>query len=426
MTIPRTDDLDVNEDIYDAFSSRNKSLLFRFFDLFRDTIDHRSTNKSTYTKEDLLRIIASKLQQPAEEFLEDYERLREEGVMTGPAVDYLAEHFDIPEEELDISNRFELLLLIYEEELTDAIGQIIIKTKIKSYSATRAFYIDTELNLEQVGERIDSFHQNWNLDNEDPDAVYVDEEFSSDNLVVLKIYQEIGEKRPFTFSFRLDKDTKDEIPKVPELTRATYYKLKTIRFQLERVDGETELIFTDSFNGWRATLGQFFSEVFSVDDILEDLSVRESDVANEIEDVIVESVEAREDPVSNARETIEEKQTDALKKVNSLDLPTDRKEELEHSIQTIQLSGSEILDDQSIKTQEFRLVAGLDDLFSSVDGIEEGFREMLKQADTESRAFVLTINDRPVQFSQGAWTHLGAGTLPERDKRALQIFFGGS
>ena len=49
---------------------------------------------------------------------------------------------------------------------------------------------------------------------------------------------------------------------------------------------------------------------------------------------------------------------------------------------------------------------------------------MIKQAESDNQAFVLTINDRPVEFSSGTWQGLGPGGLPDRDRRALELFFG--
>jgi hypothetical protein len=423
VAISKPDELDFDEELYQRLAPRDKDLLYRLFNVYRDQSDHRAIEKSTYTQDQLRKILAGELPDEIESFLDQYQNLVEEGVRTGPAVEYLAEHYDLSGDDLDVDTRYELLLLLHEEELIDQLDALVIRSRIRSYSANRSYVLPEELDLDALDERISEFHQYWNKEQEDPDAILVDTEFETDELVVLKIYQEVSERHPNTFAFR--EEDQEEIPVEPELTQVRYYKLKNIRFQVEVQSGETELIFTKPFNRWRRPLREFFEEVFSVDEFYDTLEERRSTVAEELEETIVESVEAKEDPISNARDTIESRRQDAKTQIEALDIPDSRKTSLKEKIETIEISGSEIFDDQSIETQEFRLIATLDGLFDSVDGIEEGFREMLKQADRDSQAFVLTINGRPVQFSDGTWQSIGPGTLPDTIQRALEVFFDG-
>lgn len=427
MPIPTPDNLDYDEELYATLKPREKDILYQLFNQYVDLFDHRKIIKDTYTTDALRKILASKLSEETWTFLEQHQKLSEEGVRTDPAIDYLSEQYDINESDLDISSRYELLLLLHKEGLTEQLEELITRSRIRSYSARRTYFLEEELDLGGLNEGLSQFHYEWNQEKEDPNAVLVGVEFDTEQLVVLKIYQEVGPKYPPTFSFRIDDggNEGDGVPVEPELTQVNYHQLKTIRFQLEVQSDETEIVFTESFNRWRRTLCQFFDTVFAVDDFHDELQERTSDVAEQIEDEIVESVEERDEPIKSARETIEVHRSDAIDRIGRLDIPDVRKEDLRSRIQTIEISGSEIFDDQSIETQEFRLIATLDGLFDSVDGIEEGFREMIKSADSESQSFVLTISDRPVQFSNGTWQSVGAGTLPDRDQRALEIFFDG-
>lgn len=423
MPIPKPDELDFDEELYQRLAPRSKDILYRLFNLYRGQINHRAIERSTYTQDQLRKILAAKLADEIESFLDQYQDLVEENVRTGPAIEYLAEHHELSGDDLDVDTRYELLLLLHEEEIIDQLDALVIRSRIRSYSASRSYVLPEELDLAALDERISEFHQYWNKKQEDPNAILINTEFESDEIIVLKMYQEVSEKYPSTFAFR--EEGQEEIPVEPELTQVSYYQLKTIRFQIEIQSGETELIFTKPFNRWRRPLREFFEEVFSIGDLYDTLEERRSSVAEELEETIVESVEAKEDPISNARDTIESRRKDAKTQIEALDIPDSRKNGLKEKIETIEISGSEIFDDQSIETQEFRLIATLDGLFDSVDGIEQGFREMLKQADRDSQAFVLTINGRPVQFSDGTWQSIGSGTLPDTIQRALQVFFDG-
>jgi len=419
ITIP--DQQEYDEELYTTLDPRDKEVLYRLFNVHADQVDHRPITKGAFTQDELRKILASKLEEETRAFLDRYQELADEGVRTDPAVEYIAEHYNIADEDLDIENRYELLLLLYEEDLLEQLDELLIRAKIRSYSATRTYIFEDELEFSELGDKISSFHQKWNKEQDDPKAVLVDVEFEREQLVVIKVYQEVSPQYQNTFEFCLEDDA--EIPQKPELTQVHYQQLKTIRFQLEQRDGETEIVFTEPFNRWRTTLNTFFDFVFDVEDFLDEIQERKSEAAEEIEQELIDSVEDQDDPVERTREKIDELRSNAESRIDDLDLPEDRKDDLKNRINTIEISGSEIVDDQSIETQEFRLIATLEGLFDSVDGIEEGFREMIKQAEEDNQAFVLTINDRPVQFSNGTWKGLGPGSMPDRDRRALELFF---
>lgn len=420
--ITTPEELDYDEELYTTLAPRDKEVLYRFFNVYADDLDHRRLDKGAFTQDELRKILASKLDDETRTFLDQHQRLADEGVRTDPAIEYLAEHHDITDGSLEVGNRFELLLLLYEEDLIDRLDELLIRAKIRSYSATRTYVFDAELELSRLNDEIGTFHRKWNKEQDDPKAVLVDVEFESEQLFVLKIYQEVNHQYKNTFAFRLGEDD-GEVPEKPELTQVNYQQLKTIRFQMEQREDETEIVFTEPFNRWRTTLNPFFDIVFGVDDFLGQIQERKSEAAEEIEQELVDSVEDQDDPVQRTRNKIDELRSNAEDRIEDLDLPESHKEDLKDRISTIEISGSEILDDQSIETQEFRLIATLDGLFDSVDGIEQGFREMIKQAEEDNRTFVLTINDRPVQFSNGTWKGLGPGSMPDRDRRALELFF---
>ncbi len=419
--ISTPDQLDYDEELYTTLDPRDKEVLYDLFNFYADRLDHRPITRDTFTQDELRKIVASKLQEETRAFLDRYQKLADEGVRTDPAVEYIAEHYDVDEDSLDIENRYELLLLLYEEDILDQLDELLIRAKIRSYSATRTYVLEEELEVTRLDDGISSFHHRWNKEQDDPKVVLVDVEFEREQLAVLKIYQEVSPQYQNTFAFRLEDE--DEIPEQPELTQVSYQQLKTIRFQLKQRDGETEIVFTKPLNRWRTTLNTFFDFVFDVDGFIESIHERKSEAAEEIEQELIDSVEAQDDPVERTREKIDELRDNAEQRIDNLDLPEVRKDDLKDRISTIEISGSEILDDQSINTQEFRLIATLEGLFDSVDGIEEGFREMIKQAEEDNQAFVITINDRPVQFSNGTWKGLGPGSMPDRDRRALELFF---
>ena len=159
-----------------------------------------------------------------------------------------------------------------------------------------------------------------------------------------------------------------------------------------------------------------------IDDFFDEVDEVRSEVADNIEENMVEAMDEGGDPVETARDTISSRKEEAEDEVDELDVPDNRKEDLKERINSISISGSEITGDQSIETQEFRLIAGLEGLFDSVD-IEDGFKDLIEKADSDKQSFVLTVDERPVELNNGKWSKLGVGQLRDLDRRALEIFF---
>lgn len=421
MSIQRPDDLDYNEELFDRLSSVPKNVLVRFYNLYCGELDNRPVEKSAHSKRELRQIVAAKFPEHLEAFLNDYEQLRDESLRTDPAVEYLSKHFDIQSAELNINNRYELLILLYEKNIDQALNELVIRSKMQTYSASRGYIYDEAISLDRIDEDLQKFHELWNHGPEkDISPVRVKKEFQTDNIIVLKILQEVNKQSPQTFRFR--EEERDEIPTVPELTTVSYHQLKTVRIQFEIGDDETAIVFSESFTRWRQLLPELFEVLTGEDDFLKEIERVQSDVAADIEDNMVDAIESGEDPVETARDSISARQDEVEDEVENMDIPRSRKENLKTRINSIEISGSEISGDQSIETQEFRLIAGLEGLFSSVD-IEEGFKDLIEKADSEKQSFVLTVDDRPVELNNGEWDKLGPGQLRDLDRRALEIFF---
>lgn len=160
--ITNPDQLDYNEELYDTLGPRDKEVLYRFFNIHSEKLEHRNITKGAFTQDELRKILASKLQEETQIFLDRHEELADEGVRVDPAVDYIAEHYDVSNESLDVDNRYELLLLLYEENLLDQLEELLIRATIRSYSARRTYILEDELDFQGLTDKIASFHQMWN------------------------------------------------------------------------------------------------------------------------------------------------------------------------------------------------------------------------------------------------------------------------
>jgi hypothetical protein len=141
VAIFNPDQLDYDEELYQELRIRDKDLLRRFYNHHCDKIDERPIAESAHTQDALCKIIAAKFEEEIELFFERYKRLADESVRTDPSINYIAEHFDVSEESLNVSTRYELLMLLYEEELLDRLEELVIRAKIQAYEATRTYVL---------------------------------------------------------------------------------------------------------------------------------------------------------------------------------------------------------------------------------------------------------------------------------------------
>ncbi|WP_096390016.1 hypothetical protein [Halopenitus persicus] len=421
MAITKPDELEYDEDIYRELSPRRKEILVRLFNCHCTEIECRPIGKGAFSTDQLRKILASRLLDQTRRFLDHYQTLADENVRTDPAVEYLAQLQDVETDKLNVSSRYELLLLLYEEGLVDELEVLIARSRIREYAAIRGRILPCEIDFEALDERLDSFHEKWNHDLDQSTPIRVETEFRTESVSTFKLYLETGPKHPEVFQFR--RDDQSEPPTIPEVTTIEIHQVKTQRLQVERRDSETEVILTKPESGWHTALTQFFATVFGVEDVFSKLEARTSEVAAEVEEEMVEAVKLGNDPLAAAASCIEARSEEAIEDIEKMDLPLETRDDLKDRVQTIEISGSNITDDQSISTSRFQLVATLENLFGTVDGLEEGFRDLIRKADSEKQAFVLTISNRSVEFKDGTWQSLGQGRLPSRDQRALEIFF---
>jgi phage tail tube protein FII len=107
-----------------------------------------------------------------------------------------------------------------------------------------------------------------------------------------------------------------------------------------------------------------------------------------------------------------------------MELTDDEETELKDRLDSIDLGGSELRGDVSTGTNQFRLVADLEDAYSSFNTMERTFEEILKKANEENIKFVIKIRGRPIAIDSGTWDLLENGRISDTNKRALETFFG--
>lgn len=420
--------LDYDQEIIDELDSLGKDLLIRFFNHFADDLDtHKLADDTHVSAEDIRKIIAADLVEQTIQFLDRYQRLKDDNVQLGPATQYLAERFDIPPEKLEFTSLYDLLITLYEYDLADQVNEIAAGIDIRQNAWKRAFILEQSLNFTDFERRIDNFYEMWHGKKE-LIPIRVICENKGEETATLQIHREkqTGSNTVPTFGFRKE-DTKSQYetenyPIKPEVDEVEIYELKSIRLHLETTDDESRFIFTEAIAGWDRTLNDFFEAVFNIDTFTSKIQQRTSGGVESLESDFESSIKSDEDPLETAREKIQHRRDEAKKEVEKKGLPPAKTQEVKDCIETIEIGGSDIEDDPSIATNTFRLVGDLPELFKSVD-IETGFKDMVATADPDKRNFVIRVKNKAVGLENGRWKKLEAGSLGDNERQSLEIFF---
>lgn len=419
MSTHKPDELDYDEELFEKLRYRRLATVVRLYNAFAAGTDNRKMSRGAHTQEEFRKIIASEFQDQLREFFDYYEELDRENVGTQAAIDYLNNNYELDREDLDIENRYQLLVLLYETGIVDNISELVDRTSIRPYRTRRSFTFEQSIDISEVEHKLSQFHNYWNIERKEVRPLRIEIQDRDDGYLLLRLNQEFGEKKIDVFEFR---EGSDDLPAVPDVTRVGLWPLKNMRFEIETEGDMSNITFTDSLTGWQRTLDSLFYRVFGIDEITNKISEKRFDAVKELEEEIASGIGEAKDPVQFIQDNVNERRSKALDRVDKKNLPDTQKEELKEKIESIELSGGDILDDQSTSTEEFRMVAfSLEDLFSAVDGSQEVFQDYLSKADRENQAFVLTIENRPVQVKDGNWDP--QGRISELNEKALKIFF---
>ena len=387
-------------------------------------------DKEEYTKPDTIDELISDHRKLVGQFASDYEKLDRESVNLRAAKDFVSNSYDnINRDDLDVDNRFSLLLALYELDLEEDLDYIVAASRIYDRKGRRSYFIDREISISTIVESVDDFHQYWNSERPYPLLIRAYEFDISDGGTIFELFKEQGLRTRDEFEFRSEGSSNGEFPTTPELTTQKSYPINKLRFEISKEDGQTIFTFTDNYeSGWKTVLESLFNRTIDDEEIYSDLERYKSAVATEIEQDATDAADDSETGDQSVTDIIEdgiETKTESAKdRVDDMELTDEEKDDLKDRLDSIELGGSELKGDISTGTDQFRLVADLEDAYSSFDTMERTFEEILKKADEENMKFVIKIKGRPIAIDSGTWDLLENGRISDTNKRALEAFFG--
>lgn len=412
------DPLDPDPEVVSELEQRSKDFLERLYQEFaEDSIDT--------TGPTLREILADRHADQVRQFLEDYEILRKRDVNRRYAEEYLNKSLGISRKELDVDNRYKLLLVVYENGYQDKLQSMVIRSELFAIKNEREFKLDQELDITCVQEPVTAFLQKANVEEQhlDPIRITVDENESS---VAVDIHQEYGRKYRDVFEFRQSPRNRDA-PVNPSIGGGvSFYPLRNISVGVEPRDGETIITFSKSTDKWEETLSELFSGVFGVDDLFQKLEEKSAPGVEEIQQDTMQAVEDEStDTADTVHETVEQRTEAAAEKIEQTDEAEETKEDLKQRVETFRLVGYTISNDQTTSTDEFTIIADdLNDVFGTIEGIELSFEDYLEKAEEDNIQLIFKIQNELVKLSAGDWEPLRGPRITAGNKQALEILLG--
>jgi hypothetical protein len=415
-----------SSEIQATLENRTKDFVLKL----AEVLTENEYDDEEYTKPDTIDELISDHNKKVRRFVSDYKSFDRESVNLRAAKDFVSNNYtNVSRKDLDVDNRFSLLLSLYSLNLENDCDYIIAASRIYDRKGRRSYYVDRNVPISTVTESIEDFHEYWNSERPYPILIRTYDSDISDEGTIFEIFKEQGLRTKDQFEFRRKDSNGDDFPTTPEISTQKVYPIKKIRFEVSTDNGQTIFTFTDNYkDGWKKVLESLFERTIDDKDIYGDLQRYKSEVASEIEesasDAATDSESSEQSVTDIIEEGIEKKIDSAKSRVDEMELTDDEETELKDRLDSIDLGGSELRGDVSTGTNQFRLVADLEDAYSSFNTMERTFEEILKKANEENIKFVIKIRGRPIAIDSGTWDLLENGRISDTNKRALETFFG--
>lgn len=179
--------LEYDEQLFQELNSFSGDELRRFFNLHHERVDqHPFAPDANFNKDDYRYIVAADLKTEAETLLERYRKLREESVRIGDATQYLSEVTDLSGDGPDVGSLSELLLMLYEQEYTDQLDELIAGIDLRRHRLNRSHYIDARFEPGRVSKDIDAFFEQWQSSQSSTVPVRIEIEAGLDRIAVFR------------------------------------------------------------------------------------------------------------------------------------------------------------------------------------------------------------------------------------------------
>lgn len=372
------------------------------------------------TKSELAIYLIEKYPDKIFSFVDDLEKLKY--LYVHVARDYLIDLY--PDKSNEINNlqkKGQLLIFIYEYGIIDELEHIIHYCSFRGKELRNAYTLKTEtdLNLNQIWEKLDIFLQEWNSSS--PLKIAIKKYLDMQEKLVITIFREHNQKTYKQFNFRdprlsLEKNSGDM-----ELRNIKIYPVWPARMEISKIGkGSYNIIFEFDPSSENAIMKMFMNTIFGKNTEMSKTEIKSvKEIQKDIKQTISKSPKWEE-----IDKYIGSKKKPVIKKIKAnKSLSRQRKTVLVKLVDSIRYAGPSFKDDPKTTTKELTMKVGNIDKFFQVLSTGKNFlQEIFSKVSKSTESQYIYINNKSVLLTKGLMKF--QGRLSEDETVALKLFLG--
>lgn len=375
----------------------------------------------TGTKSELANYLLEHYRSDVSTFLENLQKLS--FVHSYVARNYLKDCY--PDKSRRIANirkKDQVLIFLYENDIISEIDDVVFYCSFRGKELRNAYNLKTEtdLNYEQITEKLDDFVTVWNESN--TLKISTRQHIATDDKLVVTILREHNQKTYCQFRFRDPNFNFENNTENLELSKTKIFPVwpESMEFNKDG-KGSYSIIFDFDPVSEKTIINLFINTIFGPNSILEKTEIKSvKEIQKEIKQAITKSPnwEGIEKIISDRKPPI-------IKRIKAdRSLSKERRSRIIKIINTIHYAGPSFKDDPKTTTKELTMKVGnIGKLFSILPTAKSFIQELFSKVSKSTENQLISVNNKEILLIKKS-IKFPPLKLSEDEKLALKLFLG--
>ena len=380
-----------------------------------------SRRRITGTKVELAKFLLENRPQEISIFLDNYQKLKYVSPYMGR--EYLKERYPEKSKVIkDLRGKNQILIFLYENDMIGEIDHVVFYCSFRGKELRNAYNLktDTDLNYEQIAEKLDDFVTVWNEGN--PLKISTRQYIATEDRLVITILREHNQKTYSQFKFRETDLNLDRNPEDLELSKIKIFPVWPERMEINKVSrGNYSIIFDFDPVSEKTILNLFIDTIFGPNSTLEKTEIKS---VKEIQKEIKQSV-TKSPNWEGIEKLISDRKPPIIKRIKAdKSLSKERGSQLIKIIDSIHYAGPSFKDDPKTTTKELTMKVGnIGKLFSVLSTAKGFIQELFSKVTKSTENQLISINNKEILLTKKS-IKFPPLKLSEDEKLALKLFLG--
>lgn len=332
-------------------------------------------------------------------FFDQYRKLK--GVSKYRAKEFLKRFLPDEPKEIDtIENNKDLLIFLYEKDMTDKLERLCFHSSLKRKEIRYPYILTSEADysLEKITENLKKFKREWNEKNyyKIDTEYYIEKEGES---LIITIKKEYGPKTFSQFKFRKafsNQESKDNF----KIEKLKLFPLYFRKIELTKTGkGTYNFVFGFDPNDEKTLISFLANTVFGKNSTLAKAEIEGvKNLEKEIQTSLAEKPDWEEIDA-----LLLKKRKDVINKIqNNTKFSPEKRKDLMEVADSIKYAGPSLRNDPKTTARNITLLVGDYSIFGKIVNSASSFvKEIFKKVPKSRENIVLSINGKPVLFKNG-------------------------